>query len=102
MTAYYRTGRQADALAVFRSFHDELVEELGVDPSPALVELERRILAQDPELIGPMSGGAPLRGYRLGERLGTGRAGTVYAAHLPGVDRELVVKALRAEVADDP
>ena len=102
MTAYYRSGRQADALEVFRNFHDELVEELGVDPSPALVELERRILAQDPELIGPVTASEPLRGYRLDERLGTGRDGTVYAAHLPGVDRELVVKALRAEVADDP
>ncbi|HWM75711.1 MAG TPA: BTAD domain-containing putative transcriptional regulator, partial [Nocardioides sp.] len=102
MTAYYRTGRQADALAVFRSFHDELIDELGVDPSPALVELQRRILAQDPELIGPVTGGESLRGYRLGERLGTGRTGTVYAAHLPGIDRELVVKALRAEVADHP
>ena len=87
MTAYYRAGRQADALAVYRNFHDELIEELGVDPSPTLVELERRILAQDPELLGPVTGGQPLRGYRLGERLGTGRDGTVYAAHLPGIDR---------------
>ena len=59
----------------------ELAEELGIDPSPALVELEQRILAQDPELLGAPSGGEPLRGYRLGERLGTGRDGTVRAAH---------------------
>ena len=49
-----------------------------------------------------MTGGEPLRGYRLGERLGTGLDGTVYAARLPGVDRELVVKTLRPEIADDP
>ena len=87
---------------MFRSFHAELVEELGVDPSPALAELERRILAHDPELVGPVTGGEPLRGYRLGERLGTGRDGTVYAARLPGVDRDLAVRSLRAEVADNP
>ena len=102
MTAYYRAGRQADALAVFRSFHDELIEELGVVPSPALVELERRILAQDPELVGPVTGGEPLRGYRLGERLGTGREGTVYAAHAAWCRPRARGEGARAEVADNP
>ena len=102
MIAYYRVGRQADALEAHRGFHAELVEELGIDPSPALVDLERRILAQDPELQGATTGGEPLRGYRLGERLGTGRGGTVYAATLPGVDRAFAVKSLRPEIADDP
>jgi WD40 repeat protein/DNA-binding SARP family transcriptional activator len=102
MTAYYRSGRQADALAEFRAFRDELAEELGIDPSLRLVEMERRILAQDVTLLADANVGQPLRGYRLGERLGTGREGTVHAAHLPGVERTFVVKTLRHDLADDP
>jgi WD40 repeat protein/DNA-binding SARP family transcriptional activator len=99
MTAYYRVGRQADALAEYRSFRSLLADELGIDPSPALSELEARILAQDPLLA---VGGEPLRGYRVGERLGTGRDGTVHAAWLAGSDRTLVIRTIRVEMADDP
>lgn len=99
MTAYYRVGRQADALAEYRSFRALLADELGIDPSPVLGELEGRILAQDPSLT---VAGEPLRGYRLGERLGTGRDGTVHAARLAGSDRPLVIRTIRLELADDP
>jgi DNA-binding SARP family transcriptional activator/class 3 adenylate cyclase len=50
MLALYRSGRQADALAAYRATRHELREELGIEPSQALQELERRILQQDPEL----------------------------------------------------
>ena len=49
---YYRTGRQAEALGALREVRALLAEELGVDPSPRLQELERRVLAQDPDLTG--------------------------------------------------
>ncbi len=56
MLALYRSGRQADALAAFRRLRATMVEELGVDPSPDLQELEIRILRQDRTLAGPRSG----------------------------------------------
>jgi DNA-binding SARP family transcriptional activator len=50
MLALYRSGRQAEALEVYRQTRRLLVDELGLEPSPALHELEQAILHQDPEL----------------------------------------------------
>ena len=46
----YRAGRQAEALRAYTAIRDRLVDELGIDPGPALRELQARILAQDPSL----------------------------------------------------
>ena len=48
MLALYRSGRQADALAVYRQPSELLRDELGIQPSPQLRELERSILSHDP------------------------------------------------------
>ena len=48
MTALYRTGEQATALAVYRQLRTHLVEELGVEPGPGLRELHQQVLAGDP------------------------------------------------------
>jgi DNA-binding SARP family transcriptional activator len=50
MTALYRSGRQAEALDAYRDARRMLVEELGIEPSSGLQELERAILRQDPSL----------------------------------------------------
>jgi DNA-binding SARP family transcriptional activator/tetratricopeptide (TPR) repeat protein len=50
MLALYAAGRQADALAAFREARTFLQEELGLEPSEPLRELERAIFRQDPEL----------------------------------------------------
>src|SRR4051794_31657656 len=50
MLALYRSGRHADALAVYQDFRRTLDEQLGLEPSAELRELERAILEQHPAL----------------------------------------------------
>jgi DNA-binding SARP family transcriptional activator len=50
MQALYRSGRQAEALEAYRVARTTLVEEIGIEPGPALRELETAILRQAPEL----------------------------------------------------
>jgi DNA-binding SARP family transcriptional activator len=53
MTALYRAGRQADALAAYQEARRALASDLGLEPGDALRELERRILQHDPGLEAP-------------------------------------------------
>ena len=56
MLALYRSGRQAEALRAYRDLRAILTGELGIEPSPALRELEGRILRQDATLAPPAPG----------------------------------------------
>lgn len=94
MTALYRTGRQGEALRRCAEFRRLLADELGLDPSERIRELEVRILADDPSLRS----GA--------ERSGTVRARAALVPRLLGattfVGRDPLVAALSDAVAVQP
>ena len=59
MLGLYRSGRQADALRAFTRVRDLLADELGINPTTELVQLEQAILDQRADLLEPH--GAPTR-----------------------------------------
>jgi DNA-binding SARP family transcriptional activator len=78
MLALYQAGRQAEALEVYRAARRTLMSELGIEPSRALQDLERSILAHDPTLeAAPRRAGA--------------RPGRAAASPLLGRNRELAL-----------
>jgi DNA-binding SARP family transcriptional activator len=86
MVALYRSRRQADALRAYQRLRSVLVDELGVEPSPELAQLEQRILAQDPALdAGPP--GQPAAGQPSNRRAPGAIAAASVPARLTGFDR---------------
>jgi len=53
MVALFRSGRQAEALRAYQKTRTYLGDELGIDPTPELRDLELRILDQDDSLLAP-------------------------------------------------
>lgn len=83
MLALYRSGRQADALASFAECRARLVDDLGIDPSRDLRDLEDRILRQDPTL--------ELAAAFSASRLAADASATLIRSSVPAVPAELVV-----------
>ncbi len=73
MVALYRLGRQADALRAYQRIRVTLRDELGLEPTPALRQLEEQILRQCPELEGPLSPSPVGASRRVGRTPGAGR-----------------------------
>ena len=103
MTALYRVGRQADALAAFRSARQVLVEQLGVEPGPRLRELESLILDHDKSLRGGEQRQAPV-GEVQHQPLWTEGTGQAILPERPGrlVGREADIDAIEHAMGRSP
>ncbi len=86
LLALYRSGRQTDALAAYQALREQLSDQVGVDPGPALRRLHAQLLQQDPSLdwspaqvptvtdsASPTRTGARGRTQPAGDRLLLGR-----------------------------
>jgi Bacterial transcriptional activator domain len=118
MVSLYRSGRQGEALSVYRDTRKTFSEQLGVEPTPMLRDLERAILRHDPALQAPLPARAAAVIARLPRRrwiaAGIGVAvaaalavGFVLAARDPSAAIEIVpnsvavVDAHTNEIVDD-
>jgi DNA-binding SARP family transcriptional activator/WD40 repeat protein len=99
MVALHRSGREVDAHRAYEAFRRRLADETGLQPSPELMRVDRDI-AVGAAAVGT-SEERRLRGYVVGEVLGQGAFGTVYRAVQPGLGREVALKVIVADVADD-
>ena len=111
MLALYRSSRQAEALRAYQLLKARLAEELGLEPSALIRKLEEQIVTADVALdvgtrapeLGRSSRPSPaVRGYELREELGSGDETMAYRAYQPAIGREVAIKVIRRDVANDP
>lgn len=100
MRALYEAGRHAEALRAFQDFRRLLVDEIGVEPSPDLIDLDRAIASG--ELNSTSHVARTVGSYELKERIGEGAFAVVHRATQSSLGRDVAVKIVRAELANQP
>ena len=93
MLALYRAGRQADALDAYAECRLRLVDDLGLDPGPALRRMQQAILAQDPGLETPVPTSAQDSAESSGGAAAVIRSGASVPPRAPGISTRLIGRA---------
>ena len=102
MELHALSGDRAAAVRQYEACARVLEEELGVEPSPETTGLYQRICA-GAEMPGGLESRAPMiRGYQIREQIGEGSFGAVYRAHQPQVGREVAIKVILPQYANQP
>ena len=96
MTAYYRSGRQAQATRLYQSIRGRLRTNLGVEPGQPLKELYQRFLNQDPSLDSPVRA-TPHRGGGASPDLSNGQ---LIVGEIPREPPAFVTRETLAQLAE--
>ena len=94
------TGRRSEAIALYEQCEKLLAEELGMTPAAKTTALCEQIKGGDITLTSPQRPG--IRGIELGEKLGEGAFGAVYKGVQSGIGREVAIKIIHAQHANQP
>ncbi len=100
MEIHALNGRREQALATYEKCRRILTEELGMAPTTRTTELYDKILAGDLNFHAVER--QDVRGYELKELIAEGGHGAVHRAIQPVIGREVAVKVIRRQYADDP
>ena len=101
MLALYRAGRQAEALSSYQRARTALVDELGIEPSRALRELEKAILEQDPALDLVLATGEELEATDGSRGVFVGREAELAELH-HGLDEALAGRGVLFLLVGEP
>jgi WD40 repeat protein/serine/threonine protein kinase/DNA-binding SARP family transcriptional activator len=103
MIAHAGLGDIGKAAAVYERCVLALESDLGVQPSRQTREIYQGLMAGTLRDVLPLARDklAP-RGYKLLEQIGAGSFGAVYRAHHPEVGREVAIKVILPQYANDP
>lgn len=100
MEALARNGQRSEALAVYDSCRQRLAVELGMAPTNKTTHLYQQITEDELGLEMPLT--SDVRGYDLLEEIGVGAFGVVHRAQQKGIKREVAIKTIKPEYANQP
>ncbi len=99
MLALHRLGRSVEASRVYHQHRSAMVDQLGLEPSAELADLDARILRDDSTLS---ISGPTVRGFELITEIDQNSMGTVWRARQSGLEREVRLTVVHPDLANDP